>query len=428
MTVFVLETQISAIELPTFDRGLPTDNLNNTLGSYRSNVAWSNGNEYVSGDDFIIGEIGEKWVVTGIRTWSVGNVNYLGDLFSKISLYTGTGGVSLLTSGDIAISTNMDSNPNITHSIVNYPGTDITYQTTVNRTIWQHDFTNLDWKIDGGVKYYFAVDGTLREQVTYYWFNHASNADLSVSTQDGANDRWLVWNKNDLTINPFECDSAGGGGICDGGWDKSSDINIQIFAHQIPNKSERVDICHKEGKKGTHHLISVDLASVPAHLAHGDAYPGGYVNNTGGDIFNDDCTILNYIDTVVVPSDQSNETISGLDPQITYQLNARGTYTYASWEGEPLADAKCSYGGPNDPLHRLIWTSGDDLPPAYLHYLEVRINGEAVDWGIPSGKCNEEHTYTMTITGEDQLAFSIFDGGSIGDNNRNIFVDIYAQP
>ena len=37
------------------DRGLPTANLNNAAGADRSNVAWSNGNDWVSGDSFTVG-------------------------------------------------------------------------------------------------------------------------------------------------------------------------------------------------------------------------------------------------------------------------------------------------------------------------------------------------------------------------------------
>ncbi len=244
-----LATPVFALSPPVVGRGLPNINLNNVAGPLRSNVAWSNGNDYVSGDDFTIGKAGEKWVVTGIRTWSVGNTEFLGTLFSNISLYAGTGGISEITSGNLTDGTNDDSNPNITHSVVLYPGTTLTYQGSsgADRTIWQHDFTKLDFKIDGGNKYYFAVDGTLRAGISYYWFNHASNAGLSGTTQQGSDDRWLVWPQNSLSSNPEVCNSLGPiTGICNGGWDKSSDINVQVFAHRVGTK---IDDCKKDGWK-----------------------------------------------------------------------------------------------------------------------------------------------------------------------------------
>lgn len=234
----------------TFDRGLPTDNLNNAAGSDRSNVAWSNGNDYVSGDDFTVGESGEKWKITAIRTWSVAHDGYLGDEFTDIHLYGGSGndGLTEIANGTLSEGTNDDGNPNITHTAVVYDNTE-EYQTGSGsyRAIWQHDFTNLNWVVDGGQKYYFAVDGNLRVADSYYWFNHASKAGLSGSTQDGSDDHWLVWEKSALNVAPIECDSNGPiSGICDGGWDKSSDINIQIFATKLDTTAPVITLVEPE--------------------------------------------------------------------------------------------------------------------------------------------------------------------------------------
>ena len=223
-----------------FDRGLPTANLNNAAGANRSNVAWSNGNSDVSGDDFTIGATGETWIVTGIRTWTteklgLGSGFHLGDEYSDVSLYTGTGGVSLVATGTLTAGSDVNSNPNITHTQVQYAG-GLDYQRTggAYSQIYQNDFTNLNLSIAGGVKYYFAVDGTPRSPSTDYWFNHASNAALSGSTQQGADNLWLVWSKSGLANPPTTCDSNGPiAGVCNGGWDKSSDINVQVFAHKF---------------------------------------------------------------------------------------------------------------------------------------------------------------------------------------------------
>lgn len=234
----------SSPSTPTFDRGLPTSNLNNAAGSSRSNVAWSNGNDYVSGDDFTLGTSGQKWVVSQIRTWNIGPLvgAPFGDTFSNDTLYFGTGTIGPIASGTVAPGSSVDSNPNITHTPVTYADGS-NYQATSDsyRQIWQNDFKNLGLVIDGGHKYYFAVDGTT---ASYFWFNHASNAALSGSPQQGADGTWIAWAKSDLTT-PNQCDSgAPVGGVCNGGWDKSSDINVQVFASQVVTSK---DSCKDNG-------------------------------------------------------------------------------------------------------------------------------------------------------------------------------------
>lgn len=228
----------SASDPMVFDRGLPTANLNNAAGANRSNVAWSNGNTYVSGDDFTVGAIGETWVVSAIRSWTVVGGRLpgtfkIGDVFSDVSLYTGASGVSLAATGTLTSGSDATGNPNITLTPVQYVGA-IDYQSTGGslRQIYQVDVTGLNLVVTGGVKYYFAVDGTPRN-TSDVWFNHGSNAALSGSTQQGADNRWLVWPKASLSSAPTLCNSNGPiSGVCDGGWDKSSDINVQVFAHK----------------------------------------------------------------------------------------------------------------------------------------------------------------------------------------------------
>jgi choice-of-anchor C domain-containing protein len=135
-----------------------------------------------------------------------------------------------------------------------------------------------------------------------------------------------------------------------------------------------------------------------------------------------------FIETVMVPS---NESIISAKSEIksteTYLLKARGTYVYATWAGNPVADAKCSYRGTADPLGLIGWVSGDNLPVSYTHYLETKINGSVVDWGVPSGTCSPKtNQYSMKMTGVDRLDFNIYDGGAVSDNSGNIRVDIYA--
>lgn len=136
-----------------------------------------------------------------------------------------------------------------------------------------------------------------------------------------------------------------------------------------------------------------------------------------------------HLETVEVPSDESIASASvAINPAQTYILKASGTYGYANWAGNPIADAKCSYRGTADPLgFGPIWVSGDDLPSPYTNYLEVRVNDNVVDWGVPSGTCNSDNIYEMEQTGADHFDFNIYDGGAIGDNDGNILVDIFAK-
>lgn len=239
----VVGTAVSSPATPAFDRGLPTANLNNPAGANRSNVAWSNGNDYVSGDDFTLGSSGQKWYVSQIRTWNIGHLDSpFGDEFSSDTLYFGTSAIAPLATGTVAAGSSLDSNPNIIHTRVTYAGgSNYQAQGGADRQIWQNDFQNLGLVLNGGQKYYFAVDGTT---TTYLWFNHASNAALSGSPQQGADGKWVAWAKSVLSA-PNQCDSgAPNGGACNGGWDKSSDINVQIFASQVGTSK---DGCKDDG-------------------------------------------------------------------------------------------------------------------------------------------------------------------------------------
>jgi hypothetical protein len=145
----------------------------------------------------------------------------------------------MVATGTLALHGSTTTNPNIIGTRVyyanpvekNYQGNSNSYQ------VWQIDFGfgNSRMMVSGGVKYNFAVDGTPRDLASNYWFNHASNAALSGSTQTGADDRFLAWPKGALGSPPIQCNTAANPAVtaCDGGWDKSSDINVQVFATLI---------------------------------------------------------------------------------------------------------------------------------------------------------------------------------------------------
>lgn len=99
--------------------------------------------------------------------------------------------------------------------------------------MWQVDFTNLNWTVQGGTLYAFFVGAT--PGAAYFGdgpFLSASNAALSGSPQQGADN--LMWylgqDASTGAINDIgQWDSNGGG------WDKSSDVNVELFATPEPS-------------------------------------------------------------------------------------------------------------------------------------------------------------------------------------------------
>jgi hypothetical protein len=234
------------------DRGLPTANLNNAAGADRSNVNWgfTPNNTYFSGDDFQLPT--GQWRIDSLTIWgsagAPGDTSFhLADRYTQITLYGGlaTDGVSAIASGSFVANTNVTTNANIVITPVTYAGGS-NYQGSSGAYIqlWRVDFTNLGWVVDGNTLYQFGVQG-LTVSSDDYWFNHASNAALGGVAADGADNlfRWF-----DVT-NLAQLDPPGTGSHYDnsfdsaativddgyyGGWDKSSDINVEISGTAIP--------------------------------------------------------------------------------------------------------------------------------------------------------------------------------------------------
>jgi hypothetical protein len=154
---------------------------------------------------------------------------HLGDLYQDVRLYFGASeGLTPIASGLLAPGADQTSNPHVRLSPVTQAIPYDDFGTSVQ--VWQVDFDRLSLPVDGGAKYTFGVWGMGRpvpgkEGKTYQWFNHASNAELSGARQDGADGAMLQFGAG----GNFEgaVDSNGNG------WDKSSDINVQVFAHRV---------------------------------------------------------------------------------------------------------------------------------------------------------------------------------------------------
>lgn len=218
------------------DRGLPQANLNNSAGDYRSNVRWSLYSSGFVGDDFTLGGAGEKWVIDTIRVWTVPGVNatdaeHLGDFYQDVRLYFGaaTGDLTPIIAGQFTAGADSSSNPNIVISDVTAAGGTQYDDFGTDMRIWQIDFTHLNLKVDGGATYRFGAFGQGRavpdqSGKAYAWFNAASNAELASAKQDGADGTMLLFTSGGAFKSAFNGKGAG--------WDKNSDINVQVFGHR----------------------------------------------------------------------------------------------------------------------------------------------------------------------------------------------------
>jgi hypothetical protein len=219
------------------DRGLPQGNLNNVSGAARSNVRWAAGDSGFMGDHFTVGASGEKWVIDSIRTWTVpglesGDPDHLSDFYEDVRLYFGqaVGDLSPMVSAALSSGSDETGNPNVRITEATKAGTPLYDNFGKFLRVWQIDFTNLNLPVDGGSKYSFGVWGMGREIAgsggkDYMWFNHASNAPLSDAREDGADGVMLQFDGSGKSVGEF----TGQGN----GWDKNSDINIQVFAHRV---------------------------------------------------------------------------------------------------------------------------------------------------------------------------------------------------
>lgn len=204
----------SAIAAPILvNRGLPTINLNAAAGADRSNVAWAftdftSDDYYVVGDSFV-NTSSQTWAIDSIRLWTVG-------LTESAVLRGLTGGSSLGT---------------ITNAT--YPDSASSLYGAAGLALHQIDFA-VNFLLAPGQTYSFFLDGAgsaASGQGTSVPFAHASNAGLSGSPQDGADDLILYARILDGILDPL---SVGGMDTAGIGWYKSSDLNVQVFGNAIP--------------------------------------------------------------------------------------------------------------------------------------------------------------------------------------------------
>jgi hypothetical protein len=195
------------------------------------------------GDDFTVGAAGESWVIDTVRIWTVPGVQkidpeHLGDFYQDVRLYFGgtEDGLSPISTGLLTAGSDHSSNPSILISDTTAAGAARYTDFEIDMRVWQIDFTQLNLQAQGGVKYRFGAWGLGRTMLnkegkpyasgkTYAWFNAASHAPLAGVTQDGADGEMLLFTSGGKFTKAFNGKDAG--------WDKASDINVQVFGHRV---------------------------------------------------------------------------------------------------------------------------------------------------------------------------------------------------
>jgi len=231
-----------------FDRGLPTANINDDAGANRSNVAWGdytpssnyppNDSQILNwaiGDDFTLAGTG-SYDVTDLRVWIVSIDDSTPDtMWSNLTLFGG--GTDAGTISVLPATYTVDPTPVTYSNGQSYQGSSGGFI-----SMYQVDFL-LNWSVNAGTTYTFFVAGTpTSTNIDNYPpgvspFLSASNAGLSGSTQQGADGLFREIGYDDSNDVQYSgtWDSYGSCDKC-GGWDKSSDINVQLYG-TVPEPS-----------------------------------------------------------------------------------------------------------------------------------------------------------------------------------------------
>ena len=156
------------------------------------------------------GTIGTTYTIDELQTWVVARDG----VPTSATLYTGIG-------SDVTLAT---TSTTPTFTLVTYADGS-TYQTLsgASRQLYEVDFTGLDIIAAAGTTISFGVDGV--NQGGYLFFNHASNAALSGSPQDSADNTMAYYYHDGSNADYYGPYDSNGNG-----WDKSSDINVRVFA------------------------------------------------------------------------------------------------------------------------------------------------------------------------------------------------------
>jgi hypothetical protein len=220
---------------PLVDRGLPQANVNNASGPVRSNVRWGWHDHGFLGDDFTIGAPGERWVIDSIRTWVVPGTaefsySHLGDFYQDVRLHFGATDLTPVSTAQLSVGSDETSSGDVVVSDAAESGALLYDDFGAPLRVWQIDFKGLKLAVEGGVKQRFGVWGNGRsipgkDGQKFMWYNHASNAGLSGNRQESTDGLMLLFDAAGRFEGTFNANGNG--------WDKSADINVQVFAHRV---------------------------------------------------------------------------------------------------------------------------------------------------------------------------------------------------
>jgi hypothetical protein len=199
------------------DRGLPTANLNNIAGANRSNVIWVFGG-YTPTDYFLVGDTftnttGTAWDIDTITMWTTNDNTPWTPTFTLWGAVSGDTPVAVATTGT--------STPVTYSDLTTYQGAGVTYY-----NMFQVDFA-VNLTLAAGATYEFYLDGTGGPYTVPS--AHASNAALSGSSQAGSDDLMLY---GQVVSGLFA--GAGTWTSLNDGWDKASDLNVQVRGNVVP--------------------------------------------------------------------------------------------------------------------------------------------------------------------------------------------------
>lgn len=223
------------------DRGLPRANWNNDAGvAARSNVRWTLYSQGFVGDDFVIGKAGEKWVVDTLRVWAVPGAYgedpaNLGDVYQDVRLYVGgaEGDLTPVATGRLERGSNVVEGADIV--ITEAADVPLYENFGAALKVYQIEFRNLNLRVEGGARYRFGAWGMGRnvgeKNEIYPWFTHGSNATQGEAPADGADGKLLLFEAAGRYAKEYDATGAA--------WNKSSDLNVQIFARQAARTRSR---------------------------------------------------------------------------------------------------------------------------------------------------------------------------------------------
>jgi hypothetical protein len=210
------------------DRGLPSANLNDAAGSDRANVDWvqvpSSGNNTPTDYEMV----GDTFQNTSSQTWNINQITLWtdGGTTTAASLWGGVQGSTIgvvQSSGVISDAT--------------YPGATGAnlqgYQAMSGAyfSLQQINFA-VNLTLAPGQTYNFFLDGTDPDSGYGLPFVEASNAALSGSPQDGADGKMLIAEVVNGELDPTSIETWDSNGD---GWDKSTDVNVQVFGSSVPD-------------------------------------------------------------------------------------------------------------------------------------------------------------------------------------------------